>query len=88
MSYGQEFSQYFSSQYTLQMIQAYMYIIHEDKYFTDLPTPSPELVTIFFLFFPQLIVCAAMYKLTPQYIVSYDQVKVITFLLTYITSCM
>ena len=25
---------------------------------------------------PQLIVCAAMYKLTPQYIVSYDQVDV------------
>ena len=25
--------------------------------------------------FPQLIVCAAMYKLTPQYIVSYDQVN-------------
>ena len=26
------------------------------------------------LSFPQLIVCAAMYKLTPQYVVSYDQV--------------
>lgn len=75
------------------MVQTYMYIIHEDKYFTDLPPPSPERLTIFFSFFPQLIVCAAMYKLTPQYIVSYDQVKVIfvkviTFLLTYITSCM
>ena len=28
-----------------------------------------------FCSFPQLIVCAAMYKLTPQYIVSYDQVN-------------
>ena len=73
------------------MIQAgvhVQYIIHEDEYFTDLPTPSPEIVTTFFSFFSQLIVCAAMYKLTPQYIVSYDQVKVITFLPTYITSCM
>ena len=31
---------------------AYMYIIHEDEYFTDLPTPSPEIVTTFFSFFP------------------------------------
>ena len=72
------------------MIQAgvhVQHIIHEDEYFTDLPTRSPEIVTTFFPFFLQLIVCAAMYKLTPQYIVSYDQVKVITFLPTYITSC-
>ena len=36
------------------MIQAgvhVQYIIHEDEYFTDLPTPSPEIVTTFFSFF-------------------------------------
>ena len=35
-----------------------MYIIHEDEYFTDLPAPSPEIVTTFFsLFSPVDRVC-------------------------------
>lgn len=43
------------------MIQAgvhVQYIIHKDEYFTDLPTPSPEIVTTFFsLFSPVDRVC-------------------------------
>lgn len=38
------------------------------------PYPNRKLSIEIFCSFPQLIVCAAMYKLTPQYIVSYDQV--------------
>ena len=35
-----------------------MYIIHEDEYFTDLPAPSPEIVTTFLsLFSPVDRVC-------------------------------